>query len=427
MATDTSQQLLKGSIYQVFPRCYSKKGSLKEVIADLDRIADLGFEYLYFLPLHEPGILNRKGTCGSPYSIRDYYEIDPKLGSLDDFHELLAKAHGLGLKVITDIVINHTACDAIFTKTNPEYYLLDENNQPTRKVPDWSDVYDLDYHNEKLQAELIAMMEYWARIGVDGFRCDVAPIVPLDFWLRARKALKAINPDFFLLAESGEERFIEIMREKKVPILTDNELYAAFDICYCYDLWDFFKEAFNKETDLREFARVINYQQSMLPINNIKCWFLENHDQPRIASIISDHDRIDNWLSFVLLAKGMGFVYAGEECYDQKRPSLFEKEEVVWNRSFNQEALIRRCNKIKKELPFSSYINFRMIPYRSILSFGMYDDDHEYLAYFDVNNRKERVETSLKDGKYFNLLNDKEVEVHNGLLLVDEPLFIRIK
>lgn len=427
MATDTSFKLLKDSIYQVFPRCYSKEGTLKEVQNDLDRIAKMGFTYLYFLPLHEPGILNRKGSKGSPYSIRDYYKIDPAYGTLDDFRELIDSAHKKGLKIMTDIVINHTACDATWIKSHPEYYVLDENQNPTRKIPDWSDIVDLDYSKPELQLELIRMMEYWAKFGVDAFRCDVAPIVPIDFWKKARQTLKMINPEFVLLAESGEQFFIEMMRKNNIPVSTDNDLYQAFDVCYCYDIEEFFKIAIKKESNLCEFARAINYQQSVLPINAVKCWFLENHDQERILSKLNDKERVKNWTAFTLLAKGMGFVYAGQEIYEAHRPSLFEKEDIEWNlKDKDLINLIASCNKIKKELlSFENYTNFIMLPYKHILAFEQFDDQNRYIAFFDVNNRKERVETKLKDGTYTNLFTDKKVEVVNGLLLVDGPIVMK--
>lgn len=427
MATDTSFKLLKDSIYQVFPRCYSKEGTLKEVQNDLDRIAKMGFTYLYFLPLHEPGILNRKGSKGSPYSIRDYYKIDPAYGTLDDFRELIDSAHKKGLKIMTDIVINHTACDATWIKSHPEYYVLDENQNPTRKIPDWSDIVDLDYSKPELQLELIRMMEYWAKFGVDAFRCDVAPIVPIDFWKKTRQTLKMINPEFVLLAESGEQFFIEMMRKNNIPVSTDNDLYQAFDVCYCYDIEEFFKTAIKKESDLCEFARAINYQQSVLPINSVKCWFLENHDQERIALKLDDEQRVKNWTAFILLAKGIGFVYAGQEVFETHRPSLFEKEDIKWTTKENDfTTLISSCNKIKKELlSFENYTNFIMLPYKHVLSFELFDKQNKYVAYFDVNNRKERIETKLKDGVYKNLLTEKEVEVINGLLLVNGPIVIK--
>ncbi|MGN1405681.1 MAG: alpha-amylase family glycosyl hydrolase [Erysipelotrichaceae bacterium] len=429
MAKTTSYSLRKESIYQIFPRVYSRDGNLKAVENDLNRINSMGFKWLYFLPLHEPGILNRKGTLGSPYSIRDYYKINPDYGTLDDFKSLINKAHDMGMKVMMDIVINHTACDAMWVDTDPEFYLLDSEGKPTRKVADWSDILDLDYSNSKLQEELHKMLEYWAKFGVDGFRCDVAPLVNIDFWNQARKRLKAINPDFILLAESGEEKFVAGLREEGIEVLTDNELYEAFDVCYCYDVIDYIKKAFDLSYDLKEFANVLNYQQIMLPKNAVKCWFVENHDIDRVMNWVNDINRAENWMAFILLMKGMGFVYAGQEFYNKRRPSLFEKEDIDWStRNIHFENMISRINSIKSEM-FSDeeYVNLRMLPYSDVVAFRQYDNHHAYLGFFDIKGLKSTVNIDFLDGIYTNLIDDTGVEIKNGLIQVDRPILIKIR
>lgn len=428
MAKDTKYNLLKDSIYQVFPRCYSKEGTLKAVENRLEHIKEMGFSVLYFLPLHEPGTLNKKGSLGCPYSIKDYYQIDPKNGTLADFRSLIDKAHKLGLKVMTDIVINHTSCDATWTKTNPEFYYL-ENGVPSQKIKDWSDVYDLEYTKPELQEELIKMMVYWAKFGVDGFRCDVAPIVPLNFWIKARIALKEVNEDFFMLAESGEQFFIEMLRENNISVSEDPKLYEAFDICYCYDLQEFFKDAIKDDSDLMRYSMAIGLEQSLLPKNGIKAWFLENHDQERILSKLMDKEKVKNWTAFTLLLKGMGFVYAGQEAFETHRPSLFEKEDITWlDKDLNFENLISRCNNLKKTMfDYKEYINLKMLPYKDILAFRQYNKECEYIAFFDVKNLKGEVETTLNDGVYLNLIDDLKVEVKNHKLIVDRPIMVKIK
>ena len=427
MAKDTSYCLRKESIYQIFPRCYSSEGTLRKVIDDLDRIQDLGFTILYFLPLHEPGIVNRKGTCGSPYSIRDYYKIDPSIGTMEDFDELVNLAHQKGLKIMTDIVINHTACDSVWSKTHPEYYLLDEDGKPTRKVADWSDIIDLKYENPDVQDELIEMLKFWANKGVDAFRCDVSPLVPIDFWNRARTELKKINPNFFMLAESGEEVFVEILREQNINVLTDSDQYQAFDICYAYDVQDYYLRALEQDSNLKEYARIINYQRSQQPKNAFKAWFLENHDRKRVMSLLHDEVKVNNWLAFTLLLKGIGFVYAGEEVYEVNYPSLFEKSEISWKQP-SASNLIRKCNQVKKEM-FSDeeYVNSMMLPYDQILAFREWDKQNEYYAFFDVKNIHSKVNVDLEDGTYTNLLDDTQVIVKGHEMVVDKPIMVKVR
>ena len=428
MAKTTKYSIRKESIYQIYPRVYSQAGDLNSVTRDLDRIKDMGFTIIYLLPIHEPGLLNRKGSMGCPYSIKDYYKIDPKLGTLDDFKNLIKKTHELGMKVMMDVVINHTACDATYTINHPEYYYLDDKGNPSRKVAEWTDILDLNYGNKELREELLKMLEYWAKFGVDAYRCDVAPLVDLDFWTNAQKRLKAINENFILLAESAEEEFIYHLREENIAALTDNDLYNAFDLCYCYDIKNYLNDAFDKEYDLTKLAEVINYQQIMLSKNAFKTWFVENHDIDRLMAQVNDKDRAINFTAFTLLIKGVGFVYAGQEAYCTKRPSLFEKDDIDWsNRDSSFEKLIGKINHLKKQI-FSDneYVNLKMLPFKDILAFSQNDKKNKYLGLFDVKGLKSIVKIDIEDGTYFNQIDETYIDIKNGLIKVDRPILIQI-
>lgn len=427
MTKNTKYSLRKESIYQIYPRVYSKQGDLNSVTSDLKRIKDMGFTIIYILPIHEPGLLNRKGSLGCPYSIKDYYQIDPNLGTLEDFKNLINKAHELKLKVMMDIVINHTSCDAVWTKNHPDYYYLDEEGKPSRKVADWTDILDLNYQNQELRNELLNMLKYWAEFGLDGFRCDVAPLIDLEFWKEVSDSLKKINKDFIMLAESAEEDFIYHLRENNIEVLTDYDLYTSFDLCYCYDIKKYIKESFSLDYDLTKLAEVINYQQTMLPKNAFKTWFVENHDIERLMAMVNNTDRAINYTALVLLLKGVGFIYAGQEAYCLNRPSLFEKDDIDWSlRDYSFEKLIGKINVLKKKM-FSDdeYVNLKMLSYRDIIGFKQYDSKYEYYGFFDTKGIKSTVDVDLKDGIYLNLIDDTEVKVNNGLIKVDRPILIQ--
>ena len=428
MAKTTDYSIRKESIYQIYPRVYSKKGDLNSVSADLQRIKDMGFTIIYLLPIHEPGLLNRKGSMGCPYSIKDYYQIDPNLGTIEDFKNLVTKAHDLGLKVMMDIVINHTACDNPWTEKHPDYYYLDKDGKPSRKVADWTDILDLNYQNEELRNELFKMLEYWAKLNVDGFRCDVAPLIDKKFWNEASKKLRKINKDFILLAESAEEDFIYHLREGDIKVLTDYELYSAFDLCYCYDIIKYIKQSFDIDYDLSKLADVINYQQTMLPLNAFKTWFVENHDIDRLMYGVNDKERAKNYTALVLLLKGVGFIYAGQEAYCTNRPSLFEKDDVDWSLlDHDFEKLIGRINDLKKRMfDDEEYVNQQMLPYKDIIAFIQYDKKHKYYGFFDVKAHKMTINTDIADGVYQNQIDDTYITIKNGLIEVDRPILIQI-
>ena len=169
---------------------------LVEVSKDLPRIKDLGSDVIYLMPIHEIGEENRKGTWGSPYAIKDYFSISPDLGTLDDLKELINKTHELGMKIILDMVFNHTSPDNVLVATHPEYYFYKDGKRGNR-VGDWTDIVDLDTPREDVQDYLVSVLKYWLDVGVDGFRFDVASTIPLSLFEKARKILG--NKPIFLV------------------------------------------------------------------------------------------------------------------------------------------------------------------------------------------------------------------------------------
>ena len=182
MADDTPFHYRNMVIYQVYVRNHGPNGTFADVEADLERIRDMGVDVVYFMPIHPIGMLNKKGGLGCPYSIQDYEEVNPEYGTKDDFKSLIDHAHELGMKVMIDVVYNHTAHDSRLVAEHPEWFHQDEQGRPVTTVPDWSDVIDLKFEDPALPAYLISVLTDWARLGVDGFRCDVASLLPLDFW-----------------------------------------------------------------------------------------------------------------------------------------------------------------------------------------------------------------------------------------------------
>lgn len=409
---------VRPSIYQVFPRNYSKEGTLRKVIDDLPRIAYMGFDYLYLLPIHPIGKDGRKGSLGCPYSIRDYYAIAEELGTLADFDELIAKAHELGLKVMMDIVLNHSSRDHEWTKSHPEFYIHDGAGNPTSKVPEWSDIADFDYTCPQLADEVIKMLTYWPTRGVDGYRCDVASAVPIKIWQRAKEAIAKDYPDFIWLAESTHSEFIRRMRTHGHYATTDPDIYQAFDIAYNYDIIHFLERAYT-EGDILSLTRVLALREYEYPTYASKLWHLENHDQPRIASYIKDRQIIKNWLAFSFLMDGAAFVYNGQEAWAEHMPSLFDKDDIDW-RTLDKayEEKIRQLNALrKKTLPGVMAVVFPES--KEVLSFIEYKGQDILYGVFDVLNQQSALPLSLKDGSYHDLLNDRMVSVDKGQLASD--------
>jgi len=188
------QWLRDGVVYEVFPRSFSHEGDLNGITARLDELKDLGVNILWLMPIHPIGEKCRKGALGSPYSISDYYSIDPAYGTTNDLLRLVAEAHKRNLKVILDLVANHTSWDSVMM-AHPEFYKQNGEGKVTPPVPEWTDVAGLNYKSPALRAYMIAMMKHYVTaFDVDGFRCDVASMVPTDFWNRRVSNLKRSNP-----------------------------------------------------------------------------------------------------------------------------------------------------------------------------------------------------------------------------------------
>lgn len=327
------ESLSRAVIYQVFVRNHSERGTLQAVREDLPRLQGLGVDIIQLLPVHPIGIKGRKGTMGSPYAIRDYRAISPDLGTLDDLKSLFEDAHRLGMKVIMDMVFNHTARDAIYLENHEDWYYHDPKGRLANKVGDWSDVYDLDHTNPELREFLIHdVLAFYVKMGCDGFRFDVGSLLPRDFFLETRKALDPINDNLFFLCEAVDTGFLLWSRGQGIPCLSNGELIdCGFDAVYHYASWPWLSR-FLTEKDpvaLEQYKAAFNVEMAESGSNAFIARAIENHDQPRIASYGNERFTKE-LLRFSFFTKGPAFVYAGEEIGAKHKPELFEKDPVDW-------------------------------------------------------------------------------------------------
>ena len=328
MALDTPRSLRASSIYQVFVRNWSDAGTFDAALPAIGAAADLGFDILYLTPIHPIGRVARKGGLGSPYAIADYRAVDESLGGEAGFARFLEAAHAAGLRVMIDVVYNHTSPDSLLAREHPEWFCKGPDGRPGPRVADWSDVVDLDYSHSGLRDYLLETLERWVRFGVDGFRCDVASMVPLDFWVEARRRCAAIRPVLWL-AESVHKEFVDELRGRGIEAASDGELHEAFDMSYDYDGREELERAWAGRGPLSAYLHHLELQRCMYPAHAIKARFLENHDQSRAASRFEGAN-LRNWTLFAMLLEGCFFAYAGQECAIEARPGLFDKDVVPW-------------------------------------------------------------------------------------------------
>jgi cyclomaltodextrinase / maltogenic alpha-amylase / neopullulanase len=304
-------------VYEIFPRNFSARGDFAGVAAQLDRLQQLGVNILWLMPIHPLGKLKSKGTLGSPYAVRDYYGINSDYGSADDLHRLINEAHKRGLKVIIDIVANHTAWDSNLM-AHPGYYTHDAKGQIIPPDPDWTDVADLNYDNQELRQYMSGMLVHWIKaFDLDGFRCDVAAGVPTDFWEQVRRELATVKPDIVMLAESEQ------------PDL----LASAFDLDYSWNLYNAASAAILGQGPASAVREQWQRDAALYERGALRMRFSDNHDQDRaIARFGQPASLAAAALMFTL--DGVPLIYNGMEVGDTTEsgaPALFEKLPILWS------------------------------------------------------------------------------------------------
>lgn len=403
-------------IYQVFVRQFSKTHDFNGVTAQLDRIKRLGTDILYLVPFYPIGKVGRKGSVGSPYSIADYRAIDPLNGTLEDFQRLVNEAHARNIKVIIDMVLNHTSRDSVLLQRHPEWFWKDKDGNVGNRVGDWSDVCDLDYSHDGLVEEITDTLCYWVGLGVDGFRMDVCSLVSARLWAHALEQLHKLDPDLIMLGESVDLGFVKYLRDQGYDVLSDGELYNYFDVLYSYDIGrtqHSFVE--RKGATLGEWLFDVVMQDGRYPADYVKARYLDNHDRKRVAEFWQG-DKLKTLWALDFYLKGTAFVYAGDETSESKHNSLFEIDEVEW--AFGTEkdisAHLARLAEIKKH-PVYRDGAFDIREVQTNVAVGSYKTSNACsVGVFNLSDGDATVEVPLSDGVYVNLVDGAPIEVRQG-------------
>ena len=314
----------QAAIYELNVRQFTADGTLKAALADLPRLKGMGVDIVWLMPIQPIGKVNRKGTLGSYYSIRDYVAVNPEFGTLADARAFVQAAHAQGMKVILDWVANHTAFDHPWTREHKDWYKLDAHgeifpvtfNAGAPNEEHWSDVTALNYDAPALRDAMIAAMQFWLReIDLDGFRCDVASLVPTPFWERARRELDAVKP-MFMLAESDA---VDLHR-------------SAFDMTYSWDLARLFHDIGQGKAGAAELREWAAKEPHGFPPSAYRMRFTSNHDfnswNGTDAELYGDNYLPLAVLTFTL--PGMPLIYDGQEARLTKRLEFFEKDAIDW-------------------------------------------------------------------------------------------------
>lgn len=424
MAKNTEISLRNKVIYSVYVRNHTNDGTFNAVAEDLDRIKSLGTDIIWFMPIHPIGVKNKKGSLGCPYANKDYRTTNPEYGTMDDFKSLVEKIHAKGMKCMIDVVYNHTSPDSNLSVEHPEFFYRKSDGNFGNKVGDWSDIIDLDYSNKELWQYQIDSLVMWAKI-VDGFRCDVASFVPVEFWKQAREAVAKVNPDCIWLAESVHSSFNVFSRKSGIYTASDYELFDAFDMEYDYDIREVFDKYLKGKTTLSNYMDMFNYQEAIYPQNYDKMRCLENHDQPRICHYVKNRSDLENYTAFLYFLKGSTLIYAGQEFGCDETPSLFDKDVFPRNTGIDLSKLFAKLDTIKKTvLDDDDYFKADADDENDIAILERDNNKSKKVGIFSLKSMSADVKVDLPDGDYKNEISGETVTVSNGKIHCDGKAII---
>ena len=406
-------------IYEANIRQYTPSGTFKEFEEHLPQLQKMGIGIIWLMPINPIGVVNRKGILGSYYSVKDYKAVNPEFGTLDDFKHLVKLIHKMKMHVIIDWVANHTSWDNVWTKTHPEFYNKDSLGNFYSPVPDWTDVIDLNYNNKELWMYMINAMSYWVKeCDIDGFRCDVAAMVPTEFWIEARKQLLKIK-HVFMLAEASE-----------------NYLHQVFDMTYNWKLKDLMNDIAQGKKKAVDIIKLFNEQNKEYAPDDYRMVFTSNHDENSWHGTV--YERLGQGAkAFAVLCgtvKGMPLIYSGQEAGLNKRLRFFDKDTIEWKsdsmrKVYTKLDILKEKNRALWNGSAGGEMKFINTGNDNVLAFVREKGKNKVFTVFNLSPNQNNVD--LKDqlikGSYSNLFDDKKKsDFTNEMKLQMEPWSYRV-
>lgn len=380
-------------LYQINTRQFTPEGTFRAAIRELPRLKALGVDILWLMPIHPIGEENRKGTLGSPYAVRDYYGVNPEFGTPEDFRAFVDAAHAQGMHVILDWVANHTAWDNPLRTQHPDWYERDWDGdfRPTTWF-DWSDIIDLDFSKPEVRQYMVGAMAYWVReYGVDGFRADVAGMVPVDFWDAVRADLNAIRPVFLL----AEWEYPELHRR-------------AFDASYAWGWHNALHDIAHGRADVGALFGWHSWDDGAWPHAAMRMLFTSNHDKNSWEGTEYElfGPALANATVLTFVSDGIPLIYNGQEAGNARRLQFFEKDPIVWPAvEHPNAAMYRRLITFRDANPalHNGRWGAPMVPvvndgHPHVFSFHRQKDGNRVLALFNFS--AEAREVRLTDGPF---------------------------
>ena len=405
------------TIYELNIRQFSQEGTFEAIEKQLPRLKKMGINIIWLMPVQPIGVVNRKGSLGSYYSVKDYLKVNPEFGTEADFRSLVKAIHAQGMYVILDWVANHSSWDNPLATQHPEWYSRGRNGK-FQSTPwrDYDDIIDFDYSQTGLRKYMTDALKFWVKeYDIDGYRCDVASFVPIDFWENARKELDEIKP-VFMLAEAE-----------------DRELHRkAFDATYNWTLWNILHQiAINNKSVKTLGEAYIAEHVSIFPKEGIRMNFIDNHDKNSWEG--NQYSNFGPALKavtvFTVMMDGTPLVYNGQEAGLDRSLLFFEKDPIVWKKHEN-EALYTTlfALKHKNQALWNGNRGGEMVRIMNdkmdqIISFVREKNGDKVITFINLSMEKVQVnfDTSYDSGTYINLFTGKPQHISKKMTLTMEP------
>jgi glycosidase len=380
----------------------------------------MGADILWLMPVNPIGIKNRKGTLGSYYAVKDYLAINPEFGTKEDLKELVKKAHELGMHVIIDWVANHTSWDNNLITEHPDWYTHDSTGKIIAPVPDWTDVADLNYDKKELREYMTSALIYWVKeTDIDGFRCDVAGMIPVSFWNEAVPKIKAVKHVFMLA-------------EWETPEMHD----TAFDMTYSWDVYHMMNEIAKGKKTANALDSLLSKESAKYPDDAYRMRFTSNHDENSWNG--TEYERMgDAAKTFAVLCytiPGMPLIYNGQESAFNRRLKFFDKDIIDWG-NFPLAGFYTTLGKLKKENPAlaGGSAGGEMIKVASdqdkyIYSFIRKKDNNSVFVILNLSpaGQMATLKGNIYAGEYKNLFENKETHIGGSLIVDLKPWEYRV-
>jgi len=392
------------SIYEVNIRQYTPEGTFNAFAQHLPRLKEMGVDILWLMPIHPIGEKNRKGSLGSYYSVKDYYGINPEFGTEEDFKKLINQIHELGMYVIIDWVANHTAWDNQLIYDHPEWYTQNEEGEIIAPVEDWTDVADLNYDVPEVREYMTDALIYWVKdFNIDGYRCDVAGMVPTDFWNNVRYELDKIKP-VFMLAEANDPELHEY----------------AFDMTYAWDLHFIWNEMAQGKKNIEDLVSQLEKEKIKYPHSAYRMLFTSNHDENSWKG--TTYERLGEATeTFAVLSAtlpGMPMIYNGQEACMNKQLRFFEKDTINWDKNCSMNELYKTLFTLKEKnnALWNGEFGGKMerittTADENIFAFSRKKDEHQVITILNLSAQEIEFEllNELEENQLFNIFTDKQI------------------